>query len=103
MDCHGPPRQFFHFLRPGLAFSRAAFLPPLPLLTPAPYIVAKALCYAIAFIDTLPFEQQEHSDRDDMVAILIETVPEVRREFLAREVEGHTGILPDFTNWKLGD
>ncbi len=66
------------------------------------YIIAKALCYAIAFIDTLPFERRESSDRDDMVAILIETVPAVQREFLAREVEVHTDILPDFTDWKIG-
>ncbi len=66
------------------------------------YIIAKALCYAIAFIDSLPIETREISDRDDMVAILIETVPEVRREILAREIEAYTDILPDFTDWKRG-
>ena len=67
------------------------------------YIMAKALCYAIAFIDSLPIEIRENFDRDDMVAILVETVPDgAKRELLARDVEAHTGILPDFTNWKIG-
>ena len=39
------------------------------------YIIAKALAYAIATIDALPENKREVSDRDDMVALLIERVP----------------------------
>lgn len=39
------------------------------------YILAKALAYAINTIDGLPICQQEGSDRDDMMAILLTLVP----------------------------
>ena len=68
------------------------------------YIVAKALAYAIAFIDSLPEAKREVSDRDDMVALLVDNVPDpTEREWLARGVEAHTGVLPDLTDWKAGD
>jgi hypothetical protein len=67
-------------------------------------IVAKALAYAIAFIDSLPEEKQERSDRADMVALLHAAVSDpVQRERLARSVEANTGVLPDLTDWKAGD
>ena len=66
-------------------------------------IVAKALAYAIAFMDSLPEEKQERSDRADMVALLHAAVSDpVQRERLARGVEVHTGELPDLTDWKVG-
>ena len=66
------------------------------------YIINKALAYAIAWIDSLPKEQQEASDRCDMVAILISRIPSPRqRAVLASGVQCHTGVLPDFTDWKL--
>ncbi len=66
-------------------------------------IVAKALAYAIAFMDSLPEEKQERSDRCDMVALLHAAVSDpIQRERLARGVEVHTGVLPDLTDWKVG-
>ena len=68
------------------------------------YIMAKALAYAIAYIDSLPEEKREASDRNDMVALLNDNVPDpTEREWLARGVEAHTGVLPDLTDWKAGD
>jgi hypothetical protein len=73
-----------------------------PVTTRDSYIINKALAYAIAWIDSLPEEQQEASDRDDMVAVLIARIPSpLEREVLAHGVECHTGVLTDFTNWKL--
>jgi hypothetical protein len=67
------------------------------------YIIAKALAYAIATIDSLPEKRQERSDRDDMVAILCALYPDPSgREDFARGVEAHTGRLPDLTDWKAG-
>ena len=66
-------------------------------------IVAKALAYAIAFMDSLPEEKLERSDRDDMVALLHAAVSDPdQRERLARGVEVHTGVLPDLTDRKVG-
>ena len=60
------------------------------------YLIAKALLYAIAFIESLPEQQRELSDRDDMVALLNHFVPAaVEREQLARNLEQRTGFLPD--------
>lgn len=65
------------------------------------YVTTKALAYAIAFIDSLPEDQQESSDRDDMVALLVALLPNmVEREILAQSVQSHTGVLPDITDWK---
>lgn len=65
------------------------------------YILTKALMYAVAAIDALPADQQESSDRDDMVQLLIARMPDpVEREALARTIQAHTGISPDITNWK---
>ncbi len=66
--------------------------------------VAKALAYAIAFMDSLPEEKLERSDRDDMVTLIYAAVPDpVERERLTRSVEAHTGALPDLTDWRAGD
>jgi hypothetical protein len=66
------------------------------------YLIAKALVYAIAFIESLPEQQRELADRDDMVALLNSRVPAaVEREELAKHVERKTGILPNFTDWKM--
>jgi hypothetical protein len=65
------------------------------------YLIAKALLYAIAFIESLPEQQRELSDRDDMVALLNHVVPAaVEREELARNLEQRTGFLPDITRLK---
>ena len=62
------------------------------------YLIAKALLYAITFIESLPEQQRELSDRDDMVALLHQFVPAaVEREELARNLEQRTGFLPDVT------
>ncbi len=59
------------------------------------YIIGKALAYAIATIDGLPEGQQERSDRDDMVAVLLAMYPD---QFTLGEyadgVERHTGRRP---------
>jgi len=66
------------------------------------YIIAKALLYAVTFIDSLPKGRGEISDRDDMVALLCDRVrDEKAREQLAQDVERKTGILPDITDWKV--
>ena len=39
------------------------------------YVIRKALMYAIAFVDRLPLEEQEQSDRDDMMQILDRLLP----------------------------
>jgi len=65
------------------------------------YVIAKALVYAIAFIESLPEQQRELSDRDDMVALLNDLVPSAaEREELARHLEQKTGFRPDITDWK---
>jgi hypothetical protein len=67
------------------------------------YIIAKALAYAIAFIDELPEDQQAASDRNNMAALLVAKVPDhVEREKLVRDVELHTGVPPDLIDFKIG-
>ena len=39
------------------------------------YIIVKALAYAIEAIDRLPFDAQERSDREDMIALLERLAP----------------------------
>ena len=59
------------------------------------YITAKALAYAIAMIDQQAVRDQEVSDREDMVALLHQIVPDKRdRSQLANTVEVHTGMRP---------
>jgi hypothetical protein len=67
-------------------------------------VLAKALAYAIAFIDGLPQDQREEQedDRSDMVHVLSLMIPcDVERERLAVEAERTVGRLPDLTDWKL--
>ena len=65
------------------------------------YLIAKALLYAITFIESLPEQQRELSDRDDMVALLNHVVPAaVEREELVRSLEQRTGFLPDIARLK---
>ncbi len=53
-------------------------------------IVAKALAYATAFMDSLPEEKLERSNRDDMVPLLHAAVSDpVQRERLARRRGAH--------------
>jgi hypothetical protein len=63
------------------------------------YILAKALAYAVACIDSLPREKQEVSDRDDM-AVLFNACPEWERGCALQDVERHTGRMPDMIDRK---
>jgi hypothetical protein len=59
------------------------------------YIIAQALGYAIAFIDSLPEHERELSNRADMVAILLARISDDKdRELLARIIEGMSGRRP---------
>ncbi len=62
-------------------------------------VIAKALAYAVAMIDSLPSEKQEWSDRQDMVDIL-KTHFTMWGPFVAQSVEFHTGHKPDLTDYK---
>jgi hypothetical protein len=60
------------------------------------HVIRKALAYAIASIDSLPERRQEFSDRSDMLVLLLALVPHAMdRDALAKEVESHTGTLPN--------
>jgi hypothetical protein len=59
------------------------------------YVTAKALAYAIAYIDSLPEKQREASDRDDMRRILVAKVSSSNLKLLCDTVEKHTGRRPD--------
>jgi hypothetical protein len=64
--------------------------------------IAKALAYAIAAIDGLPYEKQEVSDRDEMVALLLEIAPKDRDlAILDDGVEQHLGRRPNLINHKI--
>jgi vacuolar-type H+-ATPase subunit D/Vma8 len=66
------------------------------------HLIAKALAYAIATIDGLPYEKQEVSDRDDMIALLIQLTPKDRDlAKLADGVEKHTGRRPNLIDHKI--
>jgi hypothetical protein len=66
------------------------------------YLIAKALAYAIATIDGLPYEKQEVSNRDDMIALLTQLVPKDRDlAKLADGIEIHTGRRPNLVNHKM--
>ena len=66
----------------------------------AQHILAKALCYAVAAMDSLPEQKRTASDRDDIVALILANFSESQREIYMAEVERNTGHAPDMTDWK---
>lgn len=61
------------------------------------FIMTKALAYAITTIDCLPRDQQEGSDRDDMLDLLCAMVPdETQRRAIMRSAERHVCFEPFF-------
>jgi hypothetical protein len=61
---------------------------------------ARVALYALVLLDGLPEGLQRHEERDDIVALIWQLVPDpVQREALAQEVEVVTGTLPDLTDW----
>jgi hypothetical protein len=59
------------------------------------WIVAKALCYAIVVIDSLPSRMQEASDCDDMKKLLASMMPEEsHRERWLENARHHARMRP---------
>lgn len=58
------------------------------------YIITKALAYAIAHIQSLPFEKQERSDMMDMCRILL-AAEDQTIALQIYDVIRHTGSTPD--------
>ena len=68
------------------------------------YIIVKALAYAIEAIDRLPFDAQERSDREDMIALLERLAP-VGEHRERRRSDDHAlfnANIPDSTRSLLG-
>ena len=59
------------------------------------YIIAQAMAYAIAMIDSLPPDKRELGNRMAMVMLLHHYAPDAEfREMILDGIEGHTGRRP---------
>jgi hypothetical protein len=63
-------------------------------------VMAKAIAYALHYIDSLPSERQEWSDRQDMCNIMLHCLPESLVHMAVVSVEHHTQSVVDVTDHK---